>query len=134
MLKLILGLALVMNLLIANDWLKKGDTVIDKKNHLQWEDDAKTDELVDIWKMVNARCSGLHLAGFTDWRLPTKIELQRLAKSQTAKANFAKLGRYLYWSADKDDSDAFVVYVPNGFASKSDTCDKNYALCVRDTK
>ena len=134
MLKVLLAFMLITNVVLANDWVKKGDTVIDKKNHLQWEDNAKTNEVVDIWKMVHSRCSGLHLAGFNDWRLPSKRELQHLAKSQKEKAIFAQLEKGLYWSSDKDDSDAFVVYIPNGFTSKSDTCDKNYAVCVRDTK
>ncbi len=112
-------------------------SVIDRENHLQWEDRVEISEKIDIWKMAKSHCESMEFAGFNDWRLPSKYELQSLAKSSKVKALFSNLGENLYWSIDEDmndDLNAYVIYTSNGFTSTSDKCEKNYIVCVRDTK
>ena len=109
--------------------------IIDKAQHLQWQDNSEADEA--IWKMAVGYCKELKLAGHNDWRLASKEELVTLSKSDTIKEQFIYLEEQVYWSSeiDKDeDLNAITVFTGNGFTSSSDKCDKNFILCVREYK
>ena len=49
-------------------------TVTDKKPGLMWQ--QEDDNVERNWKEAMAYCEGLKLAGHTDWRLPSKKELE----------------------------------------------------------
>lgn len=132
--RVVIFLLLIINISFADDSL---GVVRDKSAHLEWQDSPEVSEKINIWKMAKAHCESMYYKGFNDWRLPSKSELLRLAKSKSLKKGFSYLGDYLYWSKDEEKEDelnAYVVYLPNGFVSLSDKCEKNYALCVRDIK
>ncbi|WP_345992118.1 DUF1566 domain-containing protein [Sulfurimonas sp. HSL-1716] len=134
MLKALMFLLLSSTFVFAGDLIRSKNSVIDIKHHLQWQDTADMEENDAIWKMQKAHCQGLHLSGFNDWRLPTKEELSALAKSKEAKKVFLHLSDHLFWSGEEnpqDDINAFTVYMPNGYISSSDKCEKNHSLCVR---
>ena len=131
---LFLLLLLFIQISFASDYEK---VVRDSKESLVWEDTVEISEKINIWKMAKAHCKSLSYAGYSDWRLPSKSELQSLAQSNGLKKEFIHLGNYIYWSGDddvEDDLNAYVVYVPNAFTSISDKCEKNYAICVHDIK
>ena len=137
MAKILLFLLLISIVSQAQEWVKKDASVVNTKKHLQWEDRTEVGEKLYIWKMAKAHCSSMEFAGFSDWRLPSHSELQSLSKIDKGNALFSHLGNTLYWSNEidaKDELNAYVVYAPNGFLSTSDKCDKNYAICVRNTK
>src|SRR5205823_5767978 len=53
-----------------------GDTVvIDKTTRLMW---AQEEPDLLTWSAAKSRCAGSHRAGFSDWRLPTRVELESL--------------------------------------------------------
>jgi len=120
----------------GGDWVKKPQSVIDTKHHLEWQDTASMQEFNDIWKLAKARCGGLKVGGYNDWRLPTKKELEYLAKSKEAKAKFSYLENGLFWTSkedEKDDLNIITIFSGNGFVSSSDKCDSAYGMCVRDS-
>jgi hypothetical protein len=69
-----------------------------------WE--QKTDENKDItytWKDALAYCENLTLAGYTDWRMPTPKELERLVDLETSSpaidtTYFPNTNSGLYWT------------------------------------
>jgi hypothetical protein len=72
-------------------------TFTDRSSGLMWQkdDDGNTRTKGE----AVAYCSGLKLAGFTDWRLPTLAEIQAL--SRTAKSN--ELGLIAHFSLSASD-------------------------------
>lgn len=119
----------------GEDWIKKPQSVIDAKHHLQWEDTASMQEFNDIWRLAKARCEGLVIGGYDDWRLPTKKELVSLTKSKEGKTKFSYLQEEVFWTSEEDKNDdinVMTVFSGNGFISSSDKCDSAYAMCVRD--
>ena len=122
-------------LLVGIHLMAQDSTVIDTKNHLQWQDNVEHNEL--IWKLSRGYCSQLALGGFHDWRMPTKEELTALSKNKKLKKHFSHFENALYWSASPDKNDdlsAHTIYSGNGHDSISDKCDKYFAICVRDYK
>jgi hypothetical protein len=125
----------IVSALFGGDWVKKPHSVIDTKHHLEWEDTAAMEEFNDIWRLANARCEGLHLDAYSDWRLPTKKELGYLTKSKEGRSKFSHLQDEVLWTSEEDKSDdinVVTVFSGNGFVSSSDKCDSAYAVCVRD--
>lgn len=57
-------------------------TVIDNVTGLMWQRDD--DNTTRDWSAAGAYCDGLTLAGYTDWRLPSKKELQTLVSYDAA--------------------------------------------------
>lgn len=129
-------LILMMLLLVLSVTLfAKGNSVVDKKRSLEWQDNIEHNEL--IWKLSRGYCSQLALGGFHDWRMPTKEELTALSKNKKLKKQFSHFENALYWSASPDKNDdlsAHTIYSGNGHDSISDKCDKYFAICVRDYK
>ena len=122
-------------LLVGIHLMAQDGTVIDTKNHLQWQDNVEHNEL--IWKLSRGYCSQLALGGFHDWRMSTKEELTALSKNKKLKKQFSHFEKALYWSASPDKNDdlsAHTIYSGNGHDSISDKCDKYFAICVRDYK
>ena len=125
---------LLVSLLVFSSYAQER-IVKDTKHHLQWQDNSEAEE--NIWKMAIGYCKQLDINTHNDWRLPTQIELVRLAKSESLKKQFQYLESYVYWSSDLDKNEelnAVTVFSDNGFVSSSDKCDKNFIICVRDDK
>ena len=55
-------------------------TVTDNQTGLMWAKDARGRGSM-VWKDAKAYCEALNLAGFSDWRLPTRMELNSLLDS-----------------------------------------------------
>ena len=109
-------------------------TVTDTSSSLIWQ--QATAPNTYNWDQAIAYCSGLSLAGYTDWRLPTLDELKTLVDStQTPpKINhtfFPDTRWDVYWSsttyADSANS-AWGVYF---FYGKDITCNKSTSYYVR---
>jgi hypothetical protein len=135
MVRILFLILISISLAFSADWVKAKESVIDNKNHLQWQDTQSVQGYSDIWKKSRVHCKELNLAGHNDWRLPTKSELVTLGKATKGKSLFTYMKKEVFWTSEGDVSDdvnAFTVYSGNGFVSSNDKCDESYAICVRD--
>ena len=117
-------------------WERSGDTVIDTEAKLQWADDRSSEERDTVWRDASKNCAALDLAGFNDWRLPTRSELQGLVKAvQSGAVTFNHAATEAYWTSEintKMPINAWAVYWGNGHTFDTDRCDDAHFRCVRD--
>lgn len=116
-------------------------TVIDNVTGLMWQ--RQDDNVTRDWAAVWTYCAGLTLATFTDWRLPTKQELQTLidyGRSNPAIDSIAFPGTEAsgYWSSTSDASGgglySWVVNFSNGYVNSYNEYNNSssyYVRCVR---
>lgn len=70
-------------------------TVLDTSTNLMW---ATKDNGADInWKDAKSYCENYRGGGYTDWRMPTQVELERLYKSKTKQI---KLTNDVVWASE----------------------------------
>ena len=130
--------------------------VEDQITGLMWQDDAEAKTITKPWvtqENYDARnysdttgdtattyCSNLTLGNYTDWRLPTVVELQSIVvegKSSptidtTAFVNYTT--SYFYWSSTTDASRTYLawgVYFYFGYTAHLGKSNNNYVRCVR---
>ncbi len=80
------------------------EIVTDNITKLQWQDDEEAKTIYKNWQDARDYCSNLNLGGYTDWRLPSVVELQSIvvdgkynpAIDTTVFVNYASS---FYWSS-----------------------------------
>ncbi len=114
--------------------------VLDKVTGLTWQAVASTSTFT--WNAAQAHCVQLVLGGFSDWRLPSRIELISIVDYTIAKPGpvidttaFPGAPNTIFWTASPEalygGSRAWYVQFDNGFAF-TDGSDTRYAArCVR---
>ena len=120
---------------------KNGDgTVLDRNTSLIWQEIDSN--LKRSWAQSESYCLDLNLAGYDDWRLPRKYELQGLVdygkSNPSIDSNiFPNTKPDYYWTSDLYSkniySDAWYIYFVQGNSYISDTDNKYYVKCVRGT-
>jgi len=90
---------------------------------------APNDQAKNIeWSQANALCKSLTLNNYSDWRLPTKYELNQMYLN-LHQAGLCCFGSNSYWSSTEgSNNDAWNQYFNNGYQT-FDT--KNYSNNVR---
>ncbi len=84
------------------------------------------------WSQAMRACDNLKLGGYSDWRLPSKIELLELYKNRGILRSYFLV---LYWSSSthKDKMDlAWYVYFRNGFEHSTFKSAILNVRCLRD--
>ena len=118
-----------------------GETFVDKTTSLMWQDDvsAKTTKL--DWSGAIEYCQKLSLRGYTDWRLPTRMELLSIAdKSKIFPAIKNGINNVVsdgYWSSSPYVSDAsrvWGVYFDDGNGNWGNRSSTFYVRCVRGSR
>lgn len=110
-----------------------------KLGRLMWQDEKQNFQ--GTWEQAQEYCKLVNLAGYKDWRLPTRVELLSIAdKSRhdpalnTAFKYIAESGSPWYWSQTKsadDSSGAWVVPFGSGYVSWDDVSSRYFVRCVR---
>ena len=112
----------------------------DKKlGRLMWQDENQNFQ--GTWDQAQEYCNLANLAGYKDWRLPTRVELLSIAdKSRydpalnTAFKYIAESDSPWYWSQTKsadDSSDAWFVSFRGGGAGWDGVSRRFFVRCVR---
>jgi hypothetical protein len=112
-------------------------TVLDKVTKLQWQ--QTDDGLTRTWADAKSYCQGLSLAGATDWRLPTIMELSTLVNAEKVNPSidmtvFPGTQASYYWSSTSYvsySSYAWIVSFESGNVYDKNKADSNYVRCVR---
>ena len=123
----------------AASYLDNGDgTITDRVTSLIWEKAPTTATFG--WSAALTHCPQLTLAGHTDWRLPTLIELLSLVDytvtvSPMINATFfPTVQGGLYWTASTVSSQinfAWEINLNNGVTNADATTSSNPVICVR---
>lgn len=120
------------------DYQDNGDgTVTDLNTRLMWQQSDGDEKR--LWQDACDYCDALKLAGYSDWRIPSRRELFSIV--DMSRYNIAINLEYFvdtksawYWSgttyANRSD-DAWGVYFYDGVVGNLDKGFNNYVRCVR---
>ncbi len=111
-------------------------TATDSNTGLVWQ--QQNDDLKRTWADAGAYCSDLTLAGYTDWRMPTMIELFGLVDYGTFQpaidgAKFPNTRVDGYWTSKTSVNNAWYVDFTEGTLSSTTQSSSFYVRCVRGT-
>ena len=82
------------------------------------------------WDQAQKICKEYRAGGFSDWRLPSKDELNKLYINRTAVGGFKE--RHFYWSSTASDkNDAWDQSFRTGNRNLGYKSDNNYVRAVR---
>lgn len=130
------------NDLIRDD---KKETVIDLKTKLMWQDNSEVIKNKRYWNDALKYCNDLTLDEYSDWRLPTRMELQsivdRAKRDPAIKEGFKNVqtNNICYWSGSPTPAEkvSFIkacVSFMGGGVNFGYTSDNNLVRCVRDNR
>jgi hypothetical protein len=114
--------------------------VIDHVTGLMWQQSANVSPR--IWDYAMTYCENLTLAGYTDWRLPTRIELQSIVdytRSFPAIDTAVFTGtpdQYSYWTSTlraAASNSGWVIEPGTGIIIYEAKSYSGYSRCVRRT-
>ncbi|SFV52823.1 odd Oz/ten-m homolog 4 [hydrothermal vent metagenome] len=102
---------------------RRGDIVIDHITKLQWQDDIEAKTITKNWEDAKTYCSNLTLDGYSNWRLPTIVELQSImvdakvpAIDTTVFLNYDS-STSKYWSSTRHVTNADYAWGVNFYNS-----------------
>ncbi len=108
---------------------EKKETFTDTSTGLMWQDSSHN--IQKDWDSAISYCQNTEYAGFSDWRLPSKSELEDL---YTKKDNLKNVASSYYWSSSvyvSYSSKAWIVYFDSGNTRSYYKSSKVYVRCVR---
>ena len=114
------------------------NVVTDHDHALQWDDDFSSEDTTATWSLANNACQTKVMAGYTDWRLATDVELQRgAAYTPQEGSRFVNYNPvdwwYYYWTGLENSPGWHVAIKPQGpLADAFDDNDWLNFRCVRD--
>ena len=121
--------------------LEAKDYVIDKSTGLMWQDNQAGINKTYSWYGAKKYCNNLNLAGYTDWRLPTKKELRSIIDynryNPAIKKQFKNRRSNYYWSSTSyagSSNNAWELHFKNGGDNDYNEDGNGYVRCVRKIK
>lgn len=111
----------------------KKQVIIDYGTNLMWQDSADAKSVERDWQGAIRYCEELSLAGYSDWRLPSKEELGNMYKLAT-KNMFRYTASDYYWSSTShavDPTSAWFVSFNSGVVHAYAKTYSNHVRCVR---
>ncbi|MGP1533228.1 MAG: DUF1566 domain-containing protein [Campylobacter sp.] len=109
-----------------------------KLGRLMWQDEKQNFE--GTWEQAQEYCKLVNLAGYKDWRLPTRVELLSIADKSRHGPALNTAFKYIadsfpnYWSSTKKadgSSNAWIVVFEYGSDFWNDGSDRFFVRCVR---
>ena len=104
---------------------------------LMWQDG--TDIFEGDWDEAKRYCENLNFAGYSDWRLPTRLELLSITDDNrynpAINSTFKNIVSDFYWSSTKiagDSSYVWVVGFRYGSGHWGVASAPHFVRCVRD--
>jgi len=122
-------------------------TIIDWKTLLVWQQEPTSDKME--WQKAMDYARDLRLAGYSNWRLPTKAEIEAFLvghlytdvqngaekpSAWLARNGFKNIQDYAYWSSSEYEADtnfAWGVHMVSGNVHNAVKSVDFFALCVR---
>ena len=107
MLKILIISLFTFTLLFSNHFFKNGDTVIDKKHKLMWQDHKDNVKVIVTHQHAIEYCEMITQSGFSDWRLPTIEEYQyiidksRIKDKLMIQNSFKYIKQDNYWASNR---------------------------------
>ncbi len=103
--------------------------VVTSKKPIVTQANYKAKNYTDTWgDTATSYCRKLTLEGYSDWRLPTKTELEALYLS---KEDLKYVSFDYYWSSSNYGNYQWSVYFGNGRVQYANKSDNLYVRCVR---
>jgi len=146
-----LGYVVSDNSLLDDGFYKKGisllytrgaQSVKDEVTHLRWQDNEDVAKKSQSWQNAKDYCEVLVLDGYSDWRLPTLVELESIIDYTKSKPTLDQEYFYnvgddyrCYWSSTPlkaIDTDRWCVNFTYGLEKFFYKDNGNHVRCVRD--
>jgi len=138
-------LCLFLLTLSAAKLTKNGDSVIDDKNRMMWQDSKENVQVLLTQEDAINYCKKLNTNGFSDWRLPSVEEYKTIIDKSRTRVNLMinKAFRYTlredYWSSDRTWTRNFghygyYVFFKSGSVYYQNRSYPKYVRCVRGLK
>jgi len=119
----------------------EASTFTDNQTNLMWQDDKSVKTTQKKWQGAIEHCQNLSLGGYSDWRLPTRMELHSITDKTkydpAVKSGIKNVVSDNYWSSSpyvSDSSKAWYVYFKSGDGRWYDKSTATFVRCVRDSK
>ena len=120
-------------------FVKSGEVVYDKANHLVWQDDVSVEEKELKYNEAKDYCAALVIEDKDNWRVPNIYELRSIVDFTRYKPALQRGFHFglseNYWSSTPyaDDKDrAWFVNFKSGSVEHSRHSYDFYVRCVRD--
>ena len=143
MMKIIITMLLSSIFLFGVGLRKSGDTVVDKKHNLIWQDHKDNARVIVTHEHAIEYCDRLQQDGFTNWRVPSIKEFKYIIDKSRVKEElmidkeFYHVMQDDYWASDRTwirnfGRYAYYVFFKSGAIYYQNRTYPKYIRCIRD--
>jgi len=124
-----------------DDFEKKINIVIDKKQNIMWQDNPESQEYFETITMAKVYCETLILNGYIDWKMANVKQLQSIINIKNKQVAIKKQFKYIkadkYWSNTQNISQKeryWFVDFKDGQVDSNSKNEEYTVRCLRDIK